>query len=119
MAVIVCPRMGLPHLCSFSSLRRWPKSSFTWRNEPGPGSLLVGRVLSEGKGTASVCSLPCAPPSLLYILHSVCVWGGWGWVPASCWAYFIGRAVKRERSALHSEKFSRRRRQASLVMGNP
>ena len=73
MAVIVCPRMGLPHLCSFSSLRRWPESSFTWRNEPGPGSLLVGRVLSEGKGAASVCSLPRAPPSLLYILHSVCV----------------------------------------------
>jgi hypothetical protein len=29
MAVIVCPRMGLAHLCSFSSLRRWLESSFT------------------------------------------------------------------------------------------
>ena len=78
MAVSVCPRMGLPHLCSFSSLRRWPKSSFTWRNETGPGSLLVGRVLSERKGAVSVCSLPLAPPSLPHILYSVCVCVGVG-----------------------------------------
>lgn len=68
---------------------------------------MAGWVLSNRKGAISVFSAPApsSPPSHLTACVVVVEVGVVVVVlPDSCWAYFMGRAVKKENSALDSKK---------------